>query len=70
MPNVSPETYRRLYEIYPAKACLGEDDGFDRRLRETIVAMGRHVGSGPGASPRYVAAQRRAAGAAMDWERV
>lgn len=60
MPNVTPTKYRALYEIYPAKACLDEDDDFDRRLKETLAAMGREVGTGRGDSPRYTAAARGA----------
>jgi len=57
MPNVTPARYGALYEIYPGKACVGEDEDFDRRLKKAIVAMGREIGTGRGDSPRYTAAQ-------------
>ena len=70
MPNVAPPQYRRLYEIYPAKACLTEGDDFDQRLKETIAAMGRKVGTGRGDSPRYLAAACRGPVAALSSRRV
>lgn len=49
MPNLTPLEYRRLYEIYPAKACLAEEPGvFHSCLLETIEAIGRRPGEGPG----------------------
>jgi len=50
MPNVTPLKYRRLYEIYPAKACLAEDGDFDSLLKTTITRMGRKVATGRGDS--------------------
>jgi len=53
MPNLTPEKYRALYEIYPDKACLRETAtacGAD--LRSRIEALGRRVGSGPGSRRR------------------
>ncbi|MDM7915664.1 MAG: [FeFe] hydrogenase H-cluster radical SAM maturase HydE [Candidatus Eisenbacteria bacterium] len=59
MPNVTPMRYRRLYEIYPEKACLSETPS-DARASELptsgrsvegrIRAIGRVVGAGPGGS--------------------
>jgi len=45
MPNLTPLQYRRLYEIYPEKACLNEsaDIGHER-----IVASLRSIGRAPG----------------------
>lgn len=53
MPNLTPRSYRALYEIYPAKACLGETaqegrTGMEARIR----AVGRTVGRGPGGRRR------------------
>ncbi|MBN1347633.1 MAG: [FeFe] hydrogenase H-cluster radical SAM maturase HydE [Phycisphaerae bacterium] len=60
MPNVTPMAYRRLYEIYPDKACLHEpSERFDQRLRERIRGIGRTVGIGRGDSPRMLAARRK-----------
>jgi biotin synthase len=53
MPNLTPLKYRRLYEIYPGKACALETaDACDECLRRRIAAIGRHVGGGRGDSPR------------------
>ena len=49
MPNLTPLKYRRLYEIYPAKACIAETgDACNSCLSLRIRAIGRHIGSGPG----------------------
>ena len=57
MPNLTPPKYRRLYEIYPAKACLYEEPGrFHADLVRRIRALGRTVGTGAGLSPNW---QRR-----------
>jgi biotin synthase len=49
MPNLTPLQYRRLYEIYPAKACIDETgDACSSCLRFRIATLGRHVGQGPG----------------------
>jgi biotin synthase len=49
MPNLTPLKYRRLYEIYPAKACIAETgDACNRCLNMRIRAIGRHIGSGAG----------------------
>jgi biotin synthase len=49
MPNLTPLRYRRLYEIYPAKACIDEPgDACGSCLRSRITVLGRHVGHGPG----------------------
>jgi biotin synthase len=49
MPNLTPTKYRKLYEIYPAKACLFETAQecagcLDGRIR----SIGRTPGRGPG----------------------
>jgi len=49
MPNLTPMQYRRLYEIYPAKACITETgDTCNHCLSARIRSMGRHIGRGPG----------------------
>ena len=54
MPNLTPPKYRAYYEIYPAKACLGEDvESFHEELRRRIESVGRTVGTGRGDSPSY-----------------
>lgn len=54
MPNLTPARYRNLYEIYPGKPTADVDlHDQDARLRAQIAALGRSVGTGPGASPAY-----------------
>jgi biotin synthase len=49
MPNLTPLKYRRLYEIYPAKACIAETDvKCNGCLSARIGAIGRHLGRGQG----------------------
>ena len=49
MPNLTPLKYRRLYEIYPGKACIAETgDACNGCLRARIQMIGRHIGSGQG----------------------
>ncbi len=49
MPNLTPLKYRRLYQIYPAKACLDETgDACNGCLRARIAALGRTIGTGAG----------------------
>jgi len=62
MPNLTPAPYRRLYEIYPAKACLFEDPtAYHAALSERLRAIGRSVGRGPGYSRNWL--NRRASAA-------
>ena len=54
MPNQTPVKYRRLYEIYPNKACVSESPAdcggcLDRRIR----AIGRQIGTGRGDARRH-----------------
>ena len=52
MPNLTPVQYRRLYQIYPAKACIDETaDACSGCLTMRIAALGRHAGRGPGGRP-------------------
>jgi biotin synthase len=49
MPNLTPMKYRRLYEIYPAKACIDESaTDCNQCLRGQIHSLGRFLGQGPG----------------------
>ncbi|NCC51751.1 MAG: [FeFe] hydrogenase H-cluster radical SAM maturase HydE [Spartobacteria bacterium] len=49
MPNLTPQTYRALYEIYPAKACIDEAAGHCADcVQHRIRSIGRQVGRGPG----------------------
>lgn len=49
MPNLTPLKYRRLYEIYPAKACIAETDvQCHGCLRARIHGIGRQIGQGQG----------------------
>ena len=53
MPNLTPAKYRRLYEIYPGKACIHETAAQCRHCLESrIESIGRHVGRGPGSRAR------------------
>ena len=57
MPNLTPLKYRKLYEIYPDKACIGETgDACHSCLALRIQTIGRHVGTGPGGRRRPAAA--------------
>jgi len=49
MPNLTPLKYRRLYEIYPNKACIAETgDACNGCLGLRIKGIGRHLGNGHG----------------------
>lgn len=49
MPNITPAHYRALYAIYPAKACLIENnDQGNQQLHQRIEQLGRQIGSGRG----------------------
>lgn len=53
MPNLTPVQYRALYEIYPAKACIGETARQCHScLRDRLGAIGRTAGVGPGHTQR------------------
>lgn len=53
MPNLTPAKYRALYEIYPAKACIGETAAeCGACLTRRIEALGRGIGEGPGGRRR------------------
>jgi biotin synthase len=63
MPNLTPLKYRRLYEIYPNKACITETgDACNGCLGLRIIGIGRHIGSGQGGRKnRQIAAEIPAA---------
>ncbi|MEW6515560.1 MAG: [FeFe] hydrogenase H-cluster radical SAM maturase HydE [candidate division FCPU426 bacterium] len=49
MPNVTPQQYRVLYDIYPGKACVSETaEVCHACIRRRIEKLGRTIGSGPG----------------------
>jgi biotin synthase len=59
MPNLTPPRYRRLYEIYPAKACIHETaEQCHACMKRRIEALGRTVGAGRGDSPRKTAVKK------------
>lgn len=53
MPNLTPQKYRALYEIYPGKAATLEDaEQTHRTALEQVSAAGRIPGTGPGRRKR------------------
>jgi biotin synthase len=49
MPVLTPAPYRKMYQIYPGKACIDEDvTQCNSCLRVRIARLGRFVGEGPG----------------------
>jgi biotin synthase len=55
MPNLTPQRYRRHYEIYPNKACIAErPSDCSSCLRGRIASIGRLPGVGPGGRERGV----------------
>lgn len=49
MPNLTPIRYRKLYEIYPGKACIEESaETCHQCLRGQIGSLGLSVADGPG----------------------
>jgi biotin synthase len=49
MPNITPIKYRRLYQIYPAKACIDENaQACNGCMRARLAMIGRRVGKGAG----------------------
>ena len=54
MPNLTPARYKRLYEIYPAKAGVEtEIDESIAQVRRTLESIGRTLGTGRGDSPAH-----------------
>lgn len=53
MPNITPLKYRKLYEIYPAKACVSETaEMCNICLTGRLVSIGRTTGHGKGGRVR------------------
>lgn len=53
MPNITPNKYRRLYEIYPNKICLDDNPAHCRNCIGGIISsLGRTVSEDAGHSPK------------------
>ncbi|MCP4629312.1 MAG: [FeFe] hydrogenase H-cluster radical SAM maturase HydE, partial [bacterium] len=53
MPNLTPERYKTLYEIYPLKSGMkSTHEQIDRSVKKLINSMGREIGCGPGSRQR------------------
>ncbi len=53
MPNVTPEKYRRLYQLYPNKPCVDEDGAACACcVSDRLKNLGRRIAAGPGHSLR------------------
>ena len=51
MPNVTPEKYRKKYEIYPEKSSPHETaEEYHHLINKEILKIGRFIGTGPGHS--------------------
>ena len=51
MPNYTPMTKRKLYEIYPNKRCISEAVGLCSKCLENMaISVGRNIGKGRGDS--------------------
>ncbi|MCF7855257.1 MAG: [FeFe] hydrogenase H-cluster radical SAM maturase HydE [Candidatus Pacebacteria bacterium] len=60
MPTLTPKNYRRLYEIYPDKACFSETPrAYHLRLQQHILDMDRTIATGQGSSLHYVNRKQR-----------
>ncbi|MCE5266595.1 MAG: [FeFe] hydrogenase H-cluster radical SAM maturase HydE [Planctomycetaceae bacterium] len=56
MPNLTPQKYRALYEIYPDKACIAETgEACHHCLTGRIRSLGRQIARGRGDSPNHKA---------------
>jgi biotin synthase len=61
MVNLTPVEYRSLYEIYPAKAGIGESPQAQKGQVEAMLSgLGRIAGEGAGISPNYRVHRREA----------
>jgi biotin synthase len=53
MPNVTPQKYRALYQLYPNKPCVDEDSGQCALcVAGRVARLGRRIGTGAGDSRR------------------
>ena len=51
MPNVTPQKYRQLYQLYPNKPCVDEDSGqCSACVAGRVARLGRTIGKGVGHS--------------------
>ncbi len=51
MPNVTPQKFRALYQLYPNKPCVDEDSGqCSVCVMGRVARLGRSIGKGPGHS--------------------
>jgi hypothetical protein len=63
MPNLTQMKYRRLYEIYPEKACIDENaTDCSQCLRRQIGSLGRFAGQSRGSRGEF---EMRGAGPAQ-----
>ncbi len=70
MPNLTPLAYRKLYQIYPAKACLDEPGSVSNScLTARITTLGRRVGRGAGARRRPGLVSRGRSASAVSTDR-
>jgi biotin synthase len=54
MPNLTPNAYRRRYQIYPDKAGSQQTPAEnDAAVKKQILAAGRQIGRGHGFSPNF-----------------
>ncbi|MGI6224658.1 MAG: [FeFe] hydrogenase H-cluster radical SAM maturase HydE [Peptococcales bacterium] len=51
MPNVSPNQYRKFYEIYPNKICTKDSSDYSNIIKK-IQVLGRTIGTDYGHSPK------------------
>ena len=66
MPNLTPQRYRALYSIYPAKASSNESpEATEALVRGRILSMGRRISTGRGDSPNYMASVAKGRRASM-----
>jgi len=58
MPNLTPQKYRVLYEVYPGKAKAPDTaEVFHEELVATLAALGRRPGKGPGGAKKQAKAE-------------
>lgn len=51
MPNITPQKYRKFYQLYPGKPCVDENnEQCVDCSRKRITSLGRIIGTGPGHS--------------------
>ena len=67
MPNLTPASYRALYEIYPNKACVNETaDHCHLCLKRLLRSIGRKPGSGQGGRQKSIRSSRLKTGGFND----